>query len=328
LSPGVEFDGVLAMDNLTLIVALIFLAAALLIYAVYWVFVFNRREQRILNRRLVLAKDLSSPSVVLETLRLERGFSNSDNQSLRQISDWLTQTGTRVQRKTLSLAFVVAYLVCVLLMSAVIGVGFTSLAGALVLSVVVVIAFLSLLRRRRIFTFTDQLPDAIDIITRGVRVGLPFSSAIGLVAREMPDPVGTEFGMLGDEITFGLDLNSALHNLYRRVGQDDLLFLTITVSIQSQTGGNLGEVLSRLSKLMRSRAKMRLKIKSLSAEGRASAFALTIFPFLLFAVINLLAPSYYGVLHGSPILGPAIFLGLFLLVTGNLIMYRMVNFKY
>jgi tight adherence protein B len=157
---------------------------------------------------------------------------------------------------------------------------------------------------------------------------LPFTSAVALVAREMPDPVGTEFGMLADEIAFGLDVRSALANLYRRVGQADLLFLTVSVGIQAQTGGNLAEILSRLSKLMRNRANMRLKIKALSAEGRASAITLSAFPFVMFFLVNFISPAYYGAIRSNPIVEPAIYLGLFLLVVGNAIMYRMVNFKY
>jgi tight adherence protein B len=183
-------------------------------------------------------------------------------------------------------------------------------------------------RSRRISLFGEQLPDTIDVIVRGVRVGLPFTSAVALVAREMPDPVGTEFGMLADEIGFGLDIRSALDNLYRRVGQADLLFLTVSVSIQVQTGGNLGEILSRLSRMMRNRANMRLKIRALSAEGRASAVTLSAFPFVLLFVINLISPTYYGAIRFNALVEPAVYLGLFLLVVGNLIMYRMVNFKY
>ena len=143
------------------------------------------------------------------------------------------------------------------------------------------------------------------MIVRGVRVGLPFTSAVALVAREMPDPVGTEFGMLADEIGFGLDIRSALDNLYRRVGQADLLFLTVSVSIQVQTGGNLGEILSRLSRMMRNRANMRLKIRALSAEGRASAVTLSAFPFVLLFIINLISPTYYGAIRFNALVEPA-----------------------
>jgi tight adherence protein B len=157
---------------------------------------------------------------------------------------------------------------------------------------------------------------------------LPFSSAIALVAREMPDPVGTEFGMLADELTFGLDMRNALENLYRRVGQDDLLFLTVSLGIQSQTGGNIAEILGRLSQLMRKRSEMRLKIRALSAEGRASAVFLSAFPFILIFVINLFSSGYFASVRSSHVFTPALIIGLAMLTVGNVIMYRMVNFKY
>lgn len=315
------------MNDLSIIIMLVFLAASFAIYGFYWVFIFNRREQRVINRRLELGRQLRNPTAVLATLRDERGIRNVGNPRLRQLSDWLTQTGTDMSGKTFVAAFAAVCVVLAFAMSPVVG-----FLGAICLAVVAAAAvgvlYLMRLRSRRIAAFGEQLPDAIDIIVRGVRVGLPFTSAVALVAREMPDPVGTEFGMLADEIGFGLDIRSALDNLYRRVGQPDLLFLTVSVGIQARTGGNLGEILSRLSRLMRSRANMRLKIRALSAEGRASAVTLSAFPFVLLFLVNLISPSYYGAIRSNPIVEPAIYLGLFLLIVGNLIMYRMVNFKY
>jgi len=315
------------VNDLSIIIMLVFLAASFAIYGFYWVFIFNRREQRVINRRLELGRQLRNPTAVLATLRDERGIRNVGNPRLRQLSDWLTQTGTDMSGKTFVAAFAAVCVVLAFAMSPVVG-----FLGAICLAVVAAAAFgvlyLVRLRSRRIAAFGEQLPDAIDIIVRGVRVGLPFTSAVALVAREMPDPVGTEFGMLADEIGFGLDIRSALDNLYRRVGQPDLLFLTVSVGIQARTDGNLGEILSRLSRLMRSRANMRLKIRALSAEGRASAVTLSAFPFVLLFLVNLISPSYYGAIRSNPIVEPAIYLGLFLLIVGNLIMYRMVNFKY
>jgi len=316
------------MYDLTIIIVLTFLTAALAVYGIYWFLVFSRQEQRIVNRRLALSKSVANPSAALEALREERGFGNINNPVLQWLSDWLSQTGIAIKQKTFLLTFLLLYLAVNVPVSIVLGFGFGSTALALVAAVGIMLFVLYRLRSRRIFNFAEQLPDAVDIITRGVRAGLPFSGAIGLVAREMPDPVGTEFGMLADEIAFGLDLRSALDNLYRRVGQDDLLFLTVAVNIQTQTGGNLGEILSRLSKLMRSRSKMRLKVNALSAEGRLSAIALTVLPFALFVIINFISPAYYSVVRGSPILEPAIYVGLFLLLVGNVVMYRMVHFKY
>ena len=315
------------MSDLSLIIVLVFLAATLAIYGIYWFFIFNRSEHRVINRRLELARQLRNSTAVLAALRYERGIGNVSNPTLRRLSEWLTQTGTDVRRNNFSLLLAAVWVVLTFALSAVVGI----LAAAfLALVTTGTAAVLYLVRQRfnRISTFGEQLPDAIDIIVRGVRVGLPFTSAVGLVAREMPDPVGTEFGMLSDEISFGLDIRSGLDNLYRRVGQSDLLFLVASVGIQARTGGNLGEILSRLARLMRSRANMRFKIRALSAEGRASAVTLSAFPFALIFLVNMISPTYYGAIRSNPIIEPAIYVGLLLLVVGNLIMYRMVNFKY
>jgi tight adherence protein B len=317
-----------AVSGLSVIFILIFAAASLGAYAAYWVLILNRRSNKIVNRRLDLAQSLDSSSAVLDTLRRERGFREETSPTLRRISDWLTQTGLRVQRTTLILVFVALSLALILVLSSLLGAGLLAIILAVFTSAAAMVLYLSMVRRKRIFAFTEQLPDSIDIIIRGVRVGLPFTSAIGLVAREMPDPVGTEFGMLADELSFGLDLRTALENLYRRVGQEDLLFLTVSLSIQSQTGGNIAEILARLSQLMRKRAEMRLKIRALSAEGRASAIFLSAFPFLLIFVINLFSAKYFDSIKTSAIFEPAVIVGLGLLAVGNLIMYRMVNFKY
>lgn len=316
------------MNDLIVVISLIFLAATLAFYGVYWVFVLNRREQKIINRRLELSANLADPSAVLTVLRQERGFNNVSNPILRRASDWLTQTGTEVRWSTYGVALVVVFVLIASLFSAFLGFGLTALVIALICAAAVVFWYLNRQRSRRIYSFTEQLPDAIDIITRGVRVGLPFSSAVSLVAREMPDPIGTEFGMLGDEMTFGLDQASALENLHRRVGQEDLLFLTVAATIQTQTGGNLGDILSRLSKLLRSRANMRLKVGALSAEGRFSAIILSALPFTLLVIINFIAPKYYAAVLGNPIVEPAIYVAIAMLLLGNFIMYRMVHFKY
>jgi tight adherence protein B len=316
------------MSDLTIVIALIFVAATLTVYGLYWVLAFNRQEQRIINRRLELSKSLVNPSAALEALREERSVNNVDNPVLRLLNDWLSQTGIPIKRRPLGLTFLILYLVGSAFLGIFLGFGFVTIVLAPIAAIAVMFFVLYYMRSRRIFNFAEQLPDAIDIITRGVRAGLPFSSSVTLVAREMPDPVATEFGMLADEIAFGLDLRSALDNLYRRVGQQDLLFLSVAVGIQTQTGGNLGEILSRLSKLMRSRAKMRLKINALSAEGRLSAVALTVLPFALFLIINFLSPAYYSAVRDSALLEPAIYVGLALLLVGNIVMYRMVHFKY
>jgi tight adherence protein B len=115
-----------------------------------------------------------------------------------------------------------------------------------------------------------------------------------MVAREMPDPIGGEFGIVADEITFGADLETGMRNLYFRIGQEDLPLFVTAVAIQSSTGGNLSEILQNLSSVIRQRFKMRRKIRALASEGRASAMILSSLPIGLFLVIQVVAPEFYA----------------------------------
>jgi len=186
---------------------------------------------------------------------------------------------------------------------------------------------LTFLRNRRRKRFGDQFPEAIDIVVRSLRAGHPIAAAIRMAAREMPDPIGSEFGLTCDEITFGAQTAKALENLHLRVGEDELTYLAIAIKIQTETGGNLAEILGRLSKLMRDRAMLQLKVRSITAEGRLSAIFLSLAPFILFGVVTLLKPDYYFGVLDHPIAIPAGILGLVLLFIGNLTMYKMVHFK-
>src|SRR5215470_11169229 len=125
--------------------------------------------------------------------------------------------------------------------------------AAMLVAVLCIGLFFKVVRQRRIARFAELLPDSIDVIVRGLRAGYPLPSAIDLVAKEMPEPVGMEFQLTSDEITFGQDIRAAIDNLYRRVGQDDLLFLIMAINVQSQTGGNLAKILTGLSRLLRAK---------------------------------------------------------------------------
>jgi tight adherence protein B len=163
---------------------------------------------------------------------------------------------------------------------------------------------------------------------RSLRAGHPVPIAITLVGREMPDPVGTEFGMAADEITYGKDMEGALRAMSERVGQEDLPLFITSVSIQASTGGNLSQILENLSRVIRERFKLRRKIRGLSAEGRMSALILNVIPAGLFSIVNLMSPEFYADTWKHPygywFLGAAIgWMGV-----GNLIMRRMINFKF
>lgn len=316
------------MDELWVIYALVFGAAMLGIQAGYYFFVRGRKTQQVINRRLVLSAQGASATAVLDTLRNERKFSNTANPFLQTLSRFWTQTGLRFDANTFVLSCVALVVVYFIIFGSILGFGVFGGLLALLAAAGSVILFLSHKRNQRIARFSAQFPDAVDVIVRGVKVGYPFSSAIALVAKEMADPIGTEFGMTADEISFGLDVKTALENLYLRVGQEDLLFLVIAMTIQLQTGGKLADLLSRLARTVRLRATLRLKVRTLTAEGRLSGIFLSATPFILIVIIRLLSPDYFSGLTQSAMFVPATALGLAMLLIGNFIMYRMINFKY
>jgi tight adherence protein B len=186
---------------------------------------------------------------------------------------------------------------------------------------------LHVMRGRRRKAFGAQFPDALDMIVRSLRAGHPVPIAIGLVAREMKDPIGSEFGIVADEITYGSDLESALRNLYFRIGQDDLPLFVTAVGIQASTGGNLGEILANLSKVIRERFKMRRKVRALASEGRASAIILSSLPLLLMVIIHVVAPDFYGAIWNEDMTRKVLMGAGSWMLFGNFIMYRMVNFR-
>jgi tight adherence protein B len=315
------------LDELAIIYITIFGAVLLAVQGAYWLFTEERKARGAVNRRLVLAKQSSSAQETFEALKRERGLAGVDTESFRRLNDLLVQTGLRLDGKMLiAIAFSLGVLFF-LLFGFAFGFGLLSFILSAICSVLVLVLLLAMIRRKRIAKFSEQLPDAIDVIVRGVKSGYPFTVALSLVGKEMGDPIGTEFGMTSDEISFGSETGSALDHLFQRVGHEDLLYLIMSLKIQIQTGGNLSEILSRLARLLRERAMLRLKVRAISAEGRLSAIFLTVMPFVLFGIISLLQPDYFYSIRNHPITMPALVLGLLMLGAGNFIIYRMVNFK-
>lgn len=199
---------------------------------------------------------------------------------------------------------------------------------ALLLSMVAPVAILSVVRANRLEKLTRQLPDALDLMARGLEVGHPLSVTVGNVATDMPDPIGSEFGLIQDQVNYGEDIAAAFADFANRVDIEDVRYTSVSVGIQHGTGGNLAHVLRVLSKVIRDRAMMRKKIKAISAEGRLSATILSALPFLIVGVINFTSPSFYGDVKDDPLLlyfGVAV---LTLIVLQAIVLMRMVNFKF
>lgn len=315
-------------NELWIIYALVFGAALFGAQALYVLLIRSRSERKIINRRLSLAKELKDQSAVLDALRRERGIGMfSRFAGFEWLDELVIQSGLQIDAARLALWFAGLAAGFYLVLGVWLQFGVFAIFIAIFAALLAGYLILKRARAQRISRFSEQLPEGLDIIVRGLRAGHPFRVALGLAAREMPDPLGTELGILVDEISFGLDQQVAVDHLYERVGQEDLSFLSTAINIQNQTGGNLGDILQGLSRLLRNRTKLRLKVRALTSEGRMSGVLLSVLPFAIYLMLNIISPSYFGDLRGTAILMPALVLGLSLLVIGNFVIYRMVNFK-
>ncbi len=315
------------MNSPLIVPLLVFVSAGLLVAFLYRYFTQEFVAKRAINRRLSLIAATGDQKVVLTMLRRERGIGEAWPW-LEGLHTTFVQSGLRFRAAQFLL--VIAGLTAAMTILITLGFGFNPInivLGFLSASLLG-FGFLRIMRARRVARFAEQLPEVLDVIVRSLRAGHPMATSLSLVAREMPDPAGTEFGIACDEVTYGLALPAAMQNLSVRVGDPEFMFVVMAASVQMQTGGNMAEVLSRLSRLIRERFKLRRKVKALSAEGRFSAIALSIIPIVLFFVINLITPSYYGLVWANRTFHIAMGVSGVMMVIGNIVMWRMVNFKY
>jgi tight adherence protein B len=181
--------------------------------------------------------------------------------------------------------------------------------------------------KKRVKQFTQNFPDAIELIVRGLRSGLPITETLGIVASEIPGPVGIEFRMVADKMRIGKTMESALQDTADRLGTPEFQFFVITLAIQRETGGNLAETLSNLADVLRKRAQMKLKIRAMSSESKASAMIVGSLPFVVFALVWMINPAYMAGFFVDERLIVAGVGGLVWMGIGVFIMAKMVNFE-
>lgn len=180
-------------------------------------------------------------------------------------------------------------------------------------------------RKARQKTFVLALPDAIGIIVRSLQAGHPLPEGLHTVADEMSGAIALEFAYMNERVSLGAAAEQALLRMYDHVGAEEIRLLSITVSVQAGTGGNLAEVLGKLADLIRQRSMLQMKIKAISAEGRFSAMVMAVFPFLLFALLSVLSPSYFDVLWQSGYGWHMVASALTLIGMGVMWLVRLVN---
>ena len=316
-------------DPIYLIYVLVAASAGLFAEGIYLLCFTGASYRNNVNRRLKLQKGQPDRESILIQLRRERGLTSSGGYSLKSVNlnQLVLQSGLTVGFGRLvtfvAIGAVVAFAASMMLRGNVV----QALLVAVFATVPLPLLVLRYLRSRRQKKFGAQFPDALDMIVRSLRAGHPVPIAISMVSREMRDPIGSEFGILADEITYGSDLETGLRNLYFRVGQDDLPLFVTAVAIQGTTGGNLGEILQNLSTVIRERFKMRRKIRALASEARASALILSSLPIMIFGAIQIVTPDFYASVWDEDITKKTLAMAGAWMMVGNFIMYRLVNFK-
>lgn len=318
----------MAQTQAYILYALIFASAFLAMQLMIGLGRQGARKLKAANLRAALLEKHDSQAQAFHALQKSRGL--KDNDIRRTAMQWLAKLVTRsglpigpygiylLMSAGAFIGGVVSFLFTQNLWVFALGFVAGFLLPILVLKIVVKIRVKKALR---------QLPEALDVIVRSLRAGHPVPVAIDLVAREMPDPIGSEFGMTSDEITYGTTLGKAVQRMADRIGHVDFDIFAATVRLQEKTGGNLTELLSNISRMTRERQKMRLKIKAASSEGRMSAMILNVVPILLFAAVNFLSPSFYGEVKDVPMVTWGLVAAGGWLLIGNLVIRKMINFR-
>lgn len=287
------------------------------------------RTQQIVNRRLQFKERYATHNEAMVELRKSRGLDRDGNLALSL--HWLNRLIVRSGLKFQPARWAAMSLAGAVMAS---GAAFIYLGGlvaavpvfivVLVAGPIVVIRHIAVGRAKKL---AAQLPDALQIVCRSLEAGHPVATAVSLVAREMPDPIGTEFGMTADEVSYGMSLTNAVQRMAERAGDPDVELFAATVRLQEKTGGNLTELLKSNTNTIRERQTMRLKVRAASSEGRVSAMILTSAPFIVMTAIHMLRPEFYGSVIHEPLIqysfaGLLVWMGI-----GNLVMNRMINFK-
>lgn len=198
---------------------------------------------------------------------------------------------------------------------------------ALFFGFVVPIMVLRFRVKERDAKFLSQLPDALDLMARGLRVGHPLNTSIHEVAQEMPDPIASEFGIIFDQVNFGDDLVDAFRDLADRVDLEDIYYLAASIGIQHGTGGDLARIISVLSTVVRGRITMRRRILAISSEGRLTGWFLSLLPVLIFVTTSMLSPDYYAGVMDDPLFKPVAIAIVSLTVVNFLAIRKLVNFR-
>ena len=324
-----------------LILAAIFGAVLLAVDTIVGSLARGRSEGRAINLRLKLIRQGRTQGEALRLLK------RADSELPAWLPDSLLRFARRFERVLMTaqvtiptprlmlilllapFALLFAFLLFMVVTDVPVGFGRVVLLGtfSVVLGGIVPLLALQVRANRMRKKMQDQFPVALDVFVRGLRAGHPVAAALDLLTVEMPDPIGSQFGIIVDEVTYGAELRDALHSMAERWDLADMRMFVVSLSVQSETGGNLAEILENLSKVIRDRQSMMLKVRALSSEGRMTAIILTALPILAFTTLFTVNPGFYLDVADDPAFVPG-FLSLMLLYAiGFMTIRRMVDIK-
>lgn len=316
----------------TLIIYLLIFGGILLLVEAIYLMVFGRsiRLGSRMNRRLEMLDESASQQEAIEQLRKEI---NQHGRS-RGIPFYALLADKAAKGK---IAFSPMMLIAIMgLMAVIVFLALTLLTEAptmvragigAVMGVGAVWFWVAGKAKKRFGLIEEQLPDAIDMIVRGLRVGHPFVQALAAASREIPDPLGSELGFIADEAAYGRDMGEALLNFAERMDMQDLRFLAVAVTIQQQSGGNLADILDGLSKVVRARFKLFRRVRAITAEAKWSGMFLSGFPIAAMIMISLIKPDYYDEVKETALFIPVAIVVFAFLVVNILYMRKMVNIQ-
>ncbi|NRB00299.1 MAG: type II secretion system F family protein [Rhodobacteraceae bacterium] len=314
-----------------IIYGLIFVGVLALVQGIYLT-VFGRSislNNRI-NRRLEMLEKGAGREQVLEQLRKEM----SQHMKSRSIPLY-SILADKAQKA--NIAFTPQQLIMVmgvLTVVAYIGLTFGTSASlpvrvgvSVIMGVGAVYVWVNNTAKKRLSLMEEQLPDAVELMVRSLRVGHPFSSALSIVAKEVADPLGSEMGVISDEAAYGRDVGEALKAMAERMDMQDLRFLAVAVTIQQQSGGNLAEILHGLAQVIRARFRLFRRVNAITAEAKWSGMFLSVFPLGALVMINVIDPNYYDEVKETAAFIPACLVVAGFLVANIFVMKSLVNIK-
>ena len=326
----------------TLALVLIFAAAALAAETLLRVYASAKAEGRAINLRLTLIGRGRTHGETMNILRrpsstIPEGLPPSLNAIAHRFERMLVQAQLTIPTGRLMLIILIApfavFFGLLLLMSTWWGMGVStgriviSAVFALLLGAVLPIMAINYKATKTRKRMEEQFPVALDVFVRGLRAGHPIAAALELLTIEMPDPIGSQFGLAVDEVTYGAELRDALQNMAERWDLDDMRMFVVSLSVQNETGGNLAEILENLSKVIRDRHAMMLKVRALSSEGRMTAVMLTILPILSFTILFMFNARFFLDVANDPVFVPGFSILIILYVVGFFWIRKLIDLK-